>query len=192
MFIELAPGQGDINVQKLDFTDIACDGMGGIACRGFGDWIFASSPDFTTDLDASGDVFMNSDLPIDYGTLLHEIGHSPGLKRPDEVWTDIAANPPVVHNVWSTDDPLLTIMSQLPGGTAHLIAIAPIATLVGDQAFSFVGTAAFTTDFRDQVRYQVEFGTTARVQIDRNLDAIADLSFILYTVSSRTAADFTR
>ena len=128
------------------------------------------------------------------GTMRCSSPHHPIILTTNPSWgeTDIAANPPVVHNVWSTDDPLLTIMSQLPGGTAHLIAIAPIATLVGDQAFSFVGTAAFTTDFRDQVRYQVEFGTMARVQIDRNLDAIADLSFILYTVSSRTAADFTR
>ena len=111
IFIEVAAGQGDINFQKLDFSGTAYDGAGGIAYRPFGDWSGASYPYFTGDLDGSGDVFMNSDIVVSYGTLLHEIGHAIGLKHPTEAWTQFAANPPVEHAVWSADDPLLTVMS---------------------------------------------------------------------------------
>ena len=122
-FIEVAAGSGDINFQKLDFSGTGYDGAGGIAYRPFGAWDFASYPYFTSGLDAAGDVFMNSDVPVSHATLLHEIGHALGLKHPTEDWTQWAASPPVVHSVWDVDDPALTIMSQLAGGTGHLTAI---------------------------------------------------------------------
>lgn len=120
VFIEVPPGQGDINFQKLDFSGTGYDGKGGIAYRPFGDWQFGSYPYFTSDHDAAGDVFMNSDVPVSYGTLLHEIGHAIGLKHPTEAWTNYAADPDVVHPVAERDDPRWSIMSELPGGTGHL------------------------------------------------------------------------
>jgi Ca2+-binding RTX toxin-like protein len=135
-FIQVAPGQGDINIQKLNFTGTGYAGVGGIAYRPFGNWQFSSYPSFTSDLDSSGDVFMNSAVPLVYGTLLHEIGHALGLKHPTEAWTNYAASPPVVHTTWASDNPALTIMSQLGGGTGHLtpIDVQAIQSIYGTQA----------------------------------------------------------
>lgn len=91
-FLEVAPGQGDINFAWYDFTDTVWDGAGGIAFYPFGDWDGATYPDFydhRTNWDASGDVFLNLDhaeadgTPA-YGLLLHELGHALGLKHPWE------------------------------------------------------------------------------------------------------------
>ena len=165
-FIEVAPGQGDINFQKLDFTGTAYDGAGGIGYHAFGDWNFFSSPYFRSDLDSSGDIFMNSDVPIIYGTLLHEIGHSLGLKHPTEVWTDFAANPPVVHNVWSVDDPNLTIMSQLPGGTGHLTAIdiQAIQSIYGTDAQDGTQVASWSWNATTQTLTQTGYATADAVR----------------------------
>lgn len=120
VFIEVPAGQGDINFQKLDFSGTGYDGKGGIAYRPFGDWNGASYPYFTGDGDAAGDVFMNSDVPVTYGTLLHEIGHAIGLKHPTEPVTDTIPDPDVTHPYMDHDDPRWSIMSELPGGTGHL------------------------------------------------------------------------
>ena len=161
VFIEVAPGQGDINFQKLDFSGTGYDGAGGIAYHAFGDWNFDSTPNFTSDLDAAGDVFMNSDIPLTYGTLLHEIGHALGLKHPTEVWTDFATNPPTVHNVWDTDDPALTIMSQLPGGTGHLTAIdiQAIQAIYGTNAQDGTQVAAWVWNATTQTLTQTGYAT---------------------------------
>ncbi len=123
VFIQVAPGEGDINFSNVDFSTTSNPsyaGYGGIGFYPFGDWNNFSYPNFTGDLDASGDVFMNSqflsnlDGSVNYGTLLHEIGHAIGLKHPTEVVTDYAANPPVTHDqVLATDDPTQTIMSTV-------------------------------------------------------------------------------
>jgi Ca2+-binding RTX toxin-like protein len=129
IFIQVAPGQGDINFQNVDLnTTTAYAGAGGIGFYPFGDWNNFSYPNFTDDLSASGDVFVNTQFlnngTVAYGTLLHEIGHAIGLKHPTETVTS-AARPPVVHDqVLASDDPTQTIMSQQEdsssGGTAHL------------------------------------------------------------------------
>ena len=133
VFVQVAPGQGDINFQNVNFNTTSSPsyaGYGGIGFYPFGDWSNLSYPNFTGDLDASGDVFMNSQFinngTINYGTLLHEIGHAIGLKHPTEVVTDYAAQPdPVVHDqVLSSDDPDRTIMATVEdttmGSDSHL------------------------------------------------------------------------
>ncbi len=131
VFVEVAPGQGDINFQNVDLSTTSYSEAGGIGFYPFGDWNNLSYPYFTSDLTASGDVFMNSqyissvDGSVNYGTLLHEIGHAIGLKHPTEVVTDYAANPVVVHDqVLSSDDPDLTIMATVEdpntGADSHL------------------------------------------------------------------------
>ena len=70
-----------------------------------------------------------------------------------------------------------------------LRAIDPDGITAGDQAFSFVGTAAFTVDTRFQVRYDTSGGNST-LQIDANRDGVADYNVILYGVTSLVAADF--
>jgi Ca2+-binding RTX toxin-like protein len=132
VFIEVAPGQGDVNFQLADFDTTSAPsyaGAGGLGLYPFGGWDFFTYPSFDSDLDAAGDVFMNSQLvsggTVNYGTLLHEIGHAIGLKHPTEIVTDFAANPVVTHDqVLATDDPAQTIMAQTGEGAAqHLEAL---------------------------------------------------------------------
>ena len=130
IFVEVAPGQGDINFQLVDFDTTSAPsyaGSGGIGFYPFGDWNFFTYPSFSSDIDGSGDVFMNSQFAsggsVAYGTLLHEIGHAIGLKHPTEVVTNFAANPVVTHDqVLASDDPALTIMAEVgdPGVSEHL------------------------------------------------------------------------
>ncbi|MGE0418313.1 MAG: Hint domain-containing protein [Acetobacteraceae bacterium] len=134
IFLQVAPGQGDINFQNIDFdTTTLYSGYGGIGFYPFGNWDFFSYPYFNDDLDSSGEIFMNSqfqagDGTVNYGTLLHEIGHALGLKHPTEIVTDFAADPDVVHDqVLSSDDPARTIMATVgdgsPSGTPHLLQL---------------------------------------------------------------------
>jgi Ca2+-binding RTX toxin-like protein len=137
VFIQVAPGQGDINFQNVDFnttSDPSYAGAGGVGFYPFGNWNNYSYPYFTSDLDASGDVFMNSDYlnngTVALDTLLHEIGHAIGLKHPTQIVTDYAAEPdPVVHDqVLASDDPTQTIMatvgdSSIPGGATTLFPL---------------------------------------------------------------------
>ena len=63
IFVEVAPGQGDINFQLVDFDTTSAPsyaGEGGIGFYPFGDWNFFTYPSFASDIDGSGDVFMNS------------------------------------------------------------------------------------------------------------------------------------
>ena len=125
VFLEVAPGQGDINFQAADLnTTAAYTGKGGIGFEPFGAWDSFSYPQFNDDLDFAGDVFMNTQFVsgglYNYGTLLHEIGHVLGLKHPTEVRDNTAAEPDISHDqVLASDDPALTIMATV-GGTATL------------------------------------------------------------------------
>jgi Ca2+-binding RTX toxin-like protein len=141
IFLQVAPGQGDINFQNIAFgttSNPSYEPAAGIGFYPFGQWSSLSYPYFTSDLDQAGEVFMNSDdlsdglntdSTVDYGTMLHEIGHAIGLKHPTQIVTDFAAEPnPVVHDqVLSADDPALTVMATVgdsaSDGPTHLRAL---------------------------------------------------------------------
>ena len=165
IFIEVAAGHGDVNFQKLDFSGTGYDGNGGIAYRPFGDWSGFSYPYFSDDLDSAGDVFMNSDFAVNYGTLLHEIGHAIGLKHPTEAWTQYAANPEVVHAVWSVDNPALTIMS--PASTLQTLSaidLQAIQSIYGTQANDGTQVASWSWNAGTQTLTQTGFATADAIR----------------------------
>jgi len=133
IFVQVAAGEGDINFQNVDFDTTSgpsYSGAGGIGFYPFGDWNFFSYPSFSNDLDASGEIFMNTRFlsggTVDYGTLLHEIGHAIGLKHPTETVTDFASDPPTTHaETLASDDPTLTIMATVGNGNPdpHLLQL---------------------------------------------------------------------
>jgi VCBS repeat-containing protein len=69
-----------------------------------------------------------------------------------------------------------------------LSAIDANTLLIGDQAFAFVGTAAFSHT-AGELRYQVS-GATATLQADINGDGLADLVIKLTGVTTLSATDF--
>ena len=101
VFVQVAPGQGDINFSNVDFSTTTTtpqngnfSNAGGIGFYPFGSWSYltgnaSSGYGFTSDLSTAGDIFMNSNFitngTVDLSTLLHEIGHAIGMKHPDQV-----------------------------------------------------------------------------------------------------------
>ncbi|MFO1026648.1 MAG: Hint domain-containing protein [Acetobacteraceae bacterium] len=153
IFVQVAPGQGDINFTNVDLNTSSYSGAGGIGFYPFGNWNFFSYPYFTGDLDSSGDIFMNSafqnpDGTVAYGTLLHEIGHAIGLKHPTEIVNDAAAIPPVLHDqVLASNDPAQTIMATVgdensPDGHLHQLDKDAAAFLYGPAGTGTVVTSA--------------------------------------------------
>jgi Ca2+-binding RTX toxin-like protein len=73
----------------------------------------------------------------------------------------------------------------------NFVRIDANASVAGDQAFGFVGTAAFTNTGVGQIRYQ-DTGINLLVQADVNGDGIADMEVVLQGVTggTLTAADF--
>ena len=85
VFIEVAPDQGDINFQNVDFNTTSGPsyaGYRGIGFYPFGDWNFFTYPSFQSDLDASGDVFMNTELETGSGASATVAWHAAARARP--------------------------------------------------------------------------------------------------------------
>lgn len=134
VFLEVTQSVGDVNFGSFNFaaSGTADAAVAGYAYYPFGGWDGTSFPYFTTDVDRSGDVYMDTaDLDAsgvpNYGTLLHEIGHAIGLKHPSVagpavIGSGFYATPP--HNETIPDDPNVTIMSQQPPlANPHLLTL---------------------------------------------------------------------
>jgi Ca2+-binding RTX toxin-like protein len=129
VFIEVPSGEGDITFGNLDFSTTSTgssngdyQNAGGIGFYPFGDWSYStgnssSGYGFTSDLGPAGAVFMNSNYldsngEVNFGTLLHEIGHAIGMKHPDQ---QVYTADGVDHNQVldpAEDSSTLTIMSE--------------------------------------------------------------------------------
>jgi len=86
----------------------------------------------------------------------------------------------------------VTDFSRADGDRLHLGAVDAVAG-GGDDAFAFIGTAAFTAGQAGQLRYQVTNGTTV-VQLEVTGDGIADMEIALTGIHAlrqdATAHDF--
>ena len=147
IFLQAAPGHGDVNFANVDFRTTNPDPIngdyrtsGGIAFYPFGFHNFYSDPYFQDDRSTAGDIFMNTayqnaDGTVSAGTLLHEIGHAIGLKHPTQTVVDAAG---VTHDqVLAADDPLQTIMASSGDGGAA----ATLKPLDAQAAAFLYGTA---------------------------------------------------
>jgi Ca2+-binding RTX toxin-like protein len=157
IFVQVAPGQGDINFSNVNFTTLTTHSSStpdaaGIGYNPFGEWNSFSKPYFTTDNSVAGSIFMNSetgyqnaDGTVAYDTLLHEIGHAIGLKHPGQMDDDPSTG--IDEDNMAPNDPNLTIMATTGdakgSGTGHLKAldIAAAASIYGQPTGGAPGTA---------------------------------------------------
>ena len=153
VFLQVAPGKGDINFAAYDFsTDPNAKFSGGMAFYPWGNWNYSTfttgSGHFAADLPGAGDVLMNTAFEtgglFSYETVLHEIGHAVGLKHPTDAWTDsVGGYINVVHNQWNPSvayDPNFSVMSPGANTLTHLSAADKQALQ------SIYGTTAATQD----------------------------------------------
>lgn len=165
VFIEAAPGAGDITFANADFSTTTTgsangnyQNAGGIGFYPFGNWSYSTGTQaagygFASDLSTAGDIYMNANFisngTVDPGTLLHEIGHAIGLKHPDQVVT--TADGTLHNQILSPTDNTgtLTIMSETAdagGNTTSLFSLdkSAAAALYGPAGTGGVYTGSAT------------------------------------------------
>jgi serralysin len=82
----------------------------------------------------------------------------------------------------------ITDFSHAQGDIIDLSGIDANSTLGGDQAFTFIGTAAFHS-VAGELRFALN-GTTVVVSGDTNGDGVADFTLTLNAATTTTAGDF--
>ena len=135
VFLQVAPGKGDINLAAYDFSsDPNAAGDGGMGFYPWGNWNYSTftsgSGHFGADQAGAGDILMNTAFETSglfaYNTMLHEIGHAVGLKHPTDAWTDnVPGYINVAHNQWDPGvqyDPNFSVMTPGPNTLTHLTA----------------------------------------------------------------------
>ncbi len=162
VFLQAAPGKGDVNFAAYNFTgDPNYGSAGGIGFYPWGNWNYSTFPHFSEDQAGAGNILMNTAFEtggqFTYVTLLHEIGHALGLKHPDQPWTDSATNPPTVHNVWDPSQPLpSSVMNEGATTLTHLTAfdIQGIQSVYGTAAQQGSQDASWSWDLNSQTLTQ--------------------------------------
>ncbi len=177
-FVEVSAGKGDINFGIYNFSSIAGQSAEkGLATYPSGGTNSAIYPNLNSDLDAAGDVYINSSFisggVISYPTLLHMIGHTIGLKHPTVV---TAPSSDTTHDEVLAPgfDPNLTIMSQPGDGTSTLAHLSTLDKAAAAAIYGAAGTggAQFTSwsfdapsdtfQIRDYTSGAVTRGTSVR------------------------------
>jgi Ca2+-binding RTX toxin-like protein len=98
VFLEAPSGQGDIRFGVHNFNFASGNESAAAFAYYPGTYFFT----FASESDIAGDIFFSSTVPIDLGTLLHEIGHALGFKHPHEGSTTLTS---------ALDDRANTVMS---------------------------------------------------------------------------------
>ena len=130
IFLQVAPGKGDINFAAYNFTtDPNAHAVGGEGFYPWGNWNYSTAGSgtirFAADQAGAGNILMNTAFETGglfaYDTVLHEIGHALGLKHPTDAWTD---NVPgwvnVVHNQWDPSVAYSNTFSIMSTGASSL------------------------------------------------------------------------
>ena len=149
IFLQVAPGKGDINFASYNFSsDPNASSAGGEGFYPWGNWNYSTAATgaihFGADLPGAGNVLMNTAFETGglfaYTTMLHEIGHALGLKHPTDAWTmSVTGYINQAYNQWDPSvayDPNFSVMTPGANTLTHLTAAdkQAIASIYGTNA----------------------------------------------------------